>query len=107
MPLSRGCRSGTPSYDPDHISCDLQEPTGYLEALDAPRAADFNNSLAQKGHERRVPWEYPYEAVVGGRHDGVGVPVEYRTLGRDNRDAHQADAIFLACATTSSIAPCM
>src|SRR5437899_368529 len=104
---SRVCRSGTPSYDSDHVSCDLQEPGCHLDSLVSARSADSYNSLPQQGHEGGVTWENPYEPVVGGRHDRVGLPLEHRPLGRDEGHPHQDDAIFLAWATTSSIPPCM
>jgi hypothetical protein len=74
----------------------LQESPGHLETVDPRRAADFDDSLTEEGHERSVPWENPYEAIVGRRHDGVGLPFEHGPLGRDYRDAHQEDAIFFA-----------
>jgi len=54
-----------------------------------------------------MTWENPYKAVESRRNDGICLAVEHRPLGRNNGDAHQADAIFLACAMTSSMPPCM
>lgn len=85
---SRVCRNGAPSYDSDHISCDLQEPARYLEAVGLPTAADFDDPLTEKGHERGMTWENTYETVVGGRYDGVGFPFEHSPLCRDYSDAH-------------------
>ena len=63
--------------------------------------------MPQEGHKRRMAGENPYQAVIGRRDDGFRIALEHRALGGDNGDAHYAEAIFLACATTSSMPPCM
>ena len=68
---------------------------------------DFDSPLPQEGHERGVPRENPYQAVIRWRDNGFCLAFEHGALGGYNGDAHYAEAIFLACATTSSMPPCM
>src|SRR5688572_24263813 len=74
--------SGYYTYD---VGRDLEEPPRHLDVFGVPGTANLHNSLPQKRHKRRVPWEYADQAVVGGRHDGIGLAIEYRTLRRDHR----------------------
>ena len=46
-------------------------------------------------------------AIVGGRREAIGLPVEDGRLRRDDRDAHHDVAIFLAFSTASSMPPTM
>ena len=61
----------------------------------------------QRPPELGVPGENPYKPVKGRRYDGIRLAVEYRPFCRNDRYVHQAVAIFLACATTSSMPPCI
>src|SRR5436190_13739608 len=101
---------GAPCHNAHNIRCHLQKAPLNLQAgghLSGPRLADSDNSLPQEGHKWGVAWEDPYKPVVRRRNDRFRLPVEHRPLRRNDRDAHQAEAIFLACAITSSMAPCM
>src|SRR5438876_567058 len=100
--------AGPSCHDTHNVRCHLKKAPHHLKSGQVTsRLADLHNSLPQEGHKRGVPWKNPNQPVIGGRHNGIRLTVEHRPLRRNDRYAHQAVAIFLACATTSSMPPCM
>src|SRR3989442_7444833 len=107
---SRGDRACAAGDNTHNIRCHLKKATGYLQPgrpLSDAGVHDFDNPLPQEGHKRGMAGENPYQAVIRRCHNGFRIALEHRPLGGDHGDAHYAVAIFLACATTSSIPPCM
>src|SRR5882762_4098965 len=101
-----GC--GTPRSNAHNIRCHLKKAPHHSEpGHGTARPANLDYPLPQEGHEGGVAGQNPQQPVKCGRHDGVRLPVENRAFRGDDRDVHQAEAIFLACATTSSMPPCM
>lgn len=92
-------------YNPDPVLGNLQEAASYLKTILSPAAPDGQYTRPQERHEGGVPRQNPDEAVVGRRDDRVRRTVEDGLLRGDDGDVHQALAIFLACATTSSMPP--
>ena len=95
------------SHNPDSILGDLQEPPCYLKTILSAAAPYGQGPLTQQGHEGGMPRQDPDQAVVRRHDHRIGGAVEDGLLGRNDGDVHQELAIFLACATTSSMPPTM
>src|SRR5690348_8599522 len=91
----------------DDIRQNLKESAPNLKAVGGPPLANGEHPVPQEGHKGGMPRQNPHLSVERGRDHLLGLAVEDRLLRRNDDDAHQADAIFLACATTSSMPPCM
>ena len=104
---SRVGGSSPSCHDAHNAMCHLKKAPHHLESDHLPRLPDLDDALPQEGHKGGVPGENPYKPVKGRGYDGIRLAVEYRPFCRNDRYVHQDRAIFLACATTSSIPPCM
>src|SRR5207245_7148604 len=79
-------------HDAYHVGGNLHEPACYMITTDPPPVVHGQPPLPHQRHERGVPGEDADEPVEGRNDHSSGFPVVYRSVGADQRAAHQVAA---------------